>query len=324
MSSIDAEEFAKSLELRGLHRSGESPEFVVVQAHDKSIDPPCDWLILFEYERRLIATIRGSDSRTVVAAAVGADYDPDAVQHYTAEEIAEKFEFVERNGSIDTYREKATGKLVYNTRETQRPDEIFSQAFDTVWNLHRDPGRPARFGEEAAKIRVAIENLQSLAAKHPDVAKIAFALGMAWFAIGEDEKAQRQLTRAVELEPENTIMLKELASVCLTRTDLPSALAFATKAVTVEPDDIQLLGNLAVIQLLSGNEVEARTIIKHAIHLQPDDMVNGNIQAIIESVASGTRPRPTTLEEMMSPRRPKPSPPPEPKPKSWWSRLFGS
>lgn len=101
MSSADAEEFAKKIELRGLDRGTVSPDFVIVQSHDKSIDPPCDWLILFEYEKRLIATMRGSDSRTVIVAAIDANYDADAVQHFSTVEIAEKFEFVERKGSID-------------------------------------------------------------------------------------------------------------------------------------------------------------------------------------------------------------------------------
>lgn len=313
MAPVDAEEFAKSLELRGLQRNGESPDFVVVQVHDQSIEPPCDWLLLFEYEQRLIATIRGSDSRTIFAAAVDADYDPDAVKHYSAEEIAEKFEFVERNGSIDTYREKATGRLVYNTRETESPDEVFAQAFKVVWNLRREPGMPTRRGQEASEIQATIESLQSLAAKNPDTAQVALALGMAWFAVGKEDKAQRQLKRAVDLEPDNTIMLKELAGVYLARNDFPNALDAATKAVAVKPDDIELLGNLAIIQFLSGDVVRAKTTIQHAIRLQPDDSVNGNVQAIIAAVVSGKRARPKTLEEMMRP----------PKPKSWLLRLIG-
>lgn len=76
MSPVDAEGFCKDLELRGLVRHKESPDFVLVQAHDKTFEPPCDWLVLFEYEQRLIATIRGSASRTVIAAATDATYDP--------------------------------------------------------------------------------------------------------------------------------------------------------------------------------------------------------------------------------------------------------
>ena len=313
MSPVDAEEFAKTLELRGLSRIGESPDFVVVHAHDQSIEPACDWLILFEFEGRLIATIRGSDSRTVIAAASDAEYDADAVQHFSAEEIAERFEFVERNENIDTYREKATGKLIYHARKTETREEIFSRTFEVVWKHRREPGMPPKTGKEAAEIQSALTSLQSLAAKNPDTPNVALALGMAWFALGNDANAQRQLTRAVDLEPENMTMLKELAGVCLARNDLPNALAAASTAVAIEPDDIELLGNLSVVQLVSGDPVAARSTIRHAMRIQPEDSVNKNVQAIIAAVVSGKRRCPKTLEEMMTP----------PKPKSWLARLLG-
>jgi tetratricopeptide (TPR) repeat protein len=317
MSPVDAEEYAKDLELRGLTRQGESPDFVIVQSHDQSVEPPCQWLVLFEYEQRLIATIRGSDSRKIIAAASHAEFDPEAVKHYSSQEIAEKFEFVRRDDNIDTYREKSTGKLVYHARRTKSRDEVFSEAFKVVWSHRRGPGDPVKLGEEADAIRDAIENLQSLAAKYPATPKVFLGLGMAWFAIGEPEKARRQLKRAVELEPENTAQLKELAGVCLAGNDLASALEAATKAVAIEPDDIELLGNLSVIQLISGDVAAAEKTIAHAVRLKRGDTINLGVQAIIASVAAGKRDCPTTLEEMM--RRPKLSR----KPKSWLARLLG-
>ena len=170
-----------------------------------------------------------------------------------------------------------------------------------------------RTGKEAAEIQSALTSLQSLAAKNPDTPNVALALGMAWFALGNDANAQRQLTRAVDLEPENMTMLKELAGVCLARNDLPNALAAASTAVAIEPDDIELLGNLSVVQLVSGDPVAARSTIRHAMRIQPEDSVNKNVQAIIAAVVSGKRRCPKTLEEMMTP----------PKPKSWLARLLG-
>lgn len=303
MSPIDAEEFAKGLELRGLDRSAESPDFVVVQAHDRSIAPPCDWLILFEYDNRLIATLRGSQSRTVIAPATDSPYDHNSVQHYSDEEIAELFEFVERKDGIDTYREKATGKLVYHTRKTETPDEIFARTFDVVWRLRREPGMGAKQGEEAAAVQEAIHELQSLAAKYPSSANVALALGMAWFAVGKDETAQRQLVRAVQLDPENTMLWKELGAICLTRNDIPVALDAATKAVAVSPDDVELLGNLAVVQLLSGAVEQAQVTIEHALSKDPEEEVNRNVRTIIAAVASGKRPLPGSLTEMMRPAK---------------------
>ncbi|MCG8650992.1 MAG: tetratricopeptide repeat protein [Pirellulales bacterium] len=313
MSSIDAEEFARSLELRGLNREEESPDFVVVQSHNQEVDPPCDWLILFEYEKRLIATMRGSESRTVIASAQDAEYNPDAIRHYSAEEIAEHFEFVERQGAIDTYREKATGRLVYHTRQTQTSDEIFSAAFETIWNLHREPGRAARVGADAEEIQQAISALQSLASRHPQVAKVSLALGMAWFAVGKTDLAIRQLQRALELDPENTVVLKELGGVYLDSGNFAEAVDAATKAVAIKPDDAELLGNLAVSQLLHRQSSQAQVTLRHAISLDPNDAINRNLQKIIQDVVAGKRPQPMTLRELMTPH----------KPKSWLARFFG-
>ncbi|PQO26655.1 tetratricopeptide repeat protein [Blastopirellula marina] len=301
MSPIDAEEFAKSLELHGLDRDGETPDFVIVQAHDRSIEPECDWLILFEFDNRLIATLRGSQSRTVIAPAEDSPFDHNSVRHYSDEEIAELFEFVERKDGIDTYREKATGKLVYHTRKTETPDEIFKRTFDVVWQLRREPGMGPQEGDAAQQVHAAINELQSLAAKYPESANVALALGMAWFAVGKDETAQRQLVRAVHLQPDNTILWKELGAVCLARNDIPVALDAATKAVMVSPDDVELLGNLAVVQLLSGAVAEAEVTIEHALSKDPEEEVNCNVRKIIADVASGKRPQPGSLFEMMRP-----------------------
>ena len=312
MSPVDAEEFAKDLELRGLSRNVDSPDFVIVNSHDQSVEPPCDWLILFEYEQRLIATIRGSDSRKVIAAADFADYDPNAVMHLRRDEIAERFEFVERKDNIDTYRERETGKLVYHARKKETREEVFAKCHQLVWRLRREPGRPAHQGENASQIREVITTLQSLAAENPDAAKVALVLGMAWFAIDEYDFAQRQLTRAVDLAPDNTDALKELTGVCLAKNDFPNALNAATKAVAIEPDNIELLGNLSVTQLISGDVAAAKTTIDHAMRLQPEDSFNKNIKAIIADVVSKKRERPRTLLEMMK----------RPKRKSWLARVF--
>lgn len=313
MSPVDAEEFAKLLELRGLGREGNSPDFVIVTAHDQAISPSCDWLFLFEYEQRLIATLRGSDSRTVIAASIDAEYDPNAVEHHSAEDIAKNYEFVERSEGIDTYREKATGRLVYHARQTETAEEVFARAFDTVWSHRREPGMPARQGEEAAEVRATIEGLQSLATKHPEESQVAFALGLAWFAVGDEKKAARQLRRAVELDPENAVYWKELGSCCLTANNLPDALLAATKAAAIKPNAADLLGNLAAVQLLNGLVSESSNTINHAVGLAPEDEVNRNIQQLVSAVSAGKVERPKTLDEMMRPS----------KSKSWLAKLLG-
>ena len=213
MSPVDAEEFCKSLELRGLQRSSEDPDFVVVSQHDQSITPNCDWLLLFEWENRLIGTLRGSDSRTVVGAH---ESRYENMLHYSAEEIEKNFEFVSRENHIDTYRNKETGELVYHARRTETDDEIFKAAFDTVWQNKREIGHPAKTGEPVEKIKAAIESLQKVAAKHSDSPRVHLALGMAWYAIGNNANGIRLLRKAIKLAPEEKIYFKELGGMLLT------------------------------------------------------------------------------------------------------------
>ncbi len=314
MSPVDAEEFAKSLELRGLDRASDCPDFVVVHAHDQSINPPCDWLILFEYEQRLIATMRGNDSRTVIASAKDEAYDPSAVKHYSMEEIERLFEFVERKDGIDTYRHNQTGALVYHARKTETPDEVFSRAFEQVWQLRREPGTPVKTGDDAAALSKPIADLQSLVAKFPDTSKARLALGMAWFAIGKTDAARRQLEQASELDPTNTIIMKELGGVCLDQADFETAVQVAVRAVVIKPDDSELLGNLAVSQLLAGDVLKAKQTISHALKIEPDDAINRNIGGMIDAVHEGKLRHPKTLRDLMTPR---------PKKRSLLSKLLG-
>ncbi len=148
--------------MRGLKRDAENPDFIMVHAHDQSVHPPCDWLMLFEYEQRLIATLRENDSRTVIKSEIDADFNPDAIRYYSAADIERFFEFVERKDNIDTYRHKETGELVYHTWRTETADEVFSRAFETLRRLRREPGTPAKSGDDATALAQPIADLHSI------------------------------------------------------------------------------------------------------------------------------------------------------------------
>lgn len=311
MSHVDAERLAKGLELRGLRRDGDSPDFALVHERDQSVEPPCDWLILFEYERRLIATLAGNKSRKVIAPAT--EHDPDSIQHYSQEEVDKYLEFVERNDSIDTYRHKETGQLVYCARHTETDNEIYDRVSELVWKHHRQPGDRSVADDVKPDLQSAIEELQGLASRNPDAANVALTLGAAWFAIGNSDRARKSLERAHELAPDSYGILKELGSIVLAQQDFASAVRFGLKAVSLEPDNIELLGNLAVSQLLAGETEKASQTIQHALKLNGSDAVNQNVAGVVEDVLKGRRPQPASLNEMMRPV----------KQLSFWQRIVG-
>jgi tetratricopeptide (TPR) repeat protein len=312
MSPVDAEEFCKDLELRGLQRNDVDPDFVVVSQNDQSVEPECKWLILFEWEDRLIGTLRGSTSRTVIAPQKSFDN----VQHYSADEIAEKFEFVTRKDNVDTYRNKETGELVYSARRTETDDEIFKNAFDTVWQNKREIGHPAKTGDAKKEVLAAIDNLQKVVARNPDSPRAHLALGMAWYSVGKADNGIRSLRKANELDPEELIYLKELSGVLLSESFFEEALEYSRRAVVISPDSPDLLGNLGVTEILNQMPERAAVTLEKALKFEPNDQVNKNLRRIAAEINSGQRPQPNSLQELMKA-------PAQPKKKSLWARLFG-
>lgn len=310
MSPIDAEEFCKNLEIRGLQRGRENPDFVVVTQHDQSVEPPCDWLFLFEWENRLIGTLRGWDSRKVIAPQHGGD---EPIKHYSQEEIAEKFEFVKRENNVDTYRNKETGQLVYSARQTESDEEIFKSAFETIWQNKRNPGELPKQGTVVSQIEQAIEALQKVSANNPENPRVFLGLGLAWNAIGNLKNAARDFKKAVEIEPEETSYLKELAGVLLEQSKFADALKYSEMAVVVQPDNHELLGNLALVELLNGDQQRAKTTIEKALQFNPNDQINQHLRQVFDECLSGKRPQPKSLDELMT----------KPRKKSIWARLLG-
>ncbi|GAA5509345.1 tetratricopeptide repeat protein [Novipirellula caenicola] len=310
MSPLDAHRFAEQLELYGLDRTNEVVDFVMVHSHDQTAEPDNDWLVLFEYEGGLIATMRGSESRKIVAPKSWTPGEQPALQHLSGEEVQSRLEFVRREGKIDVYRDKETGQLLYHTRLHETDEEIYEQAVAVVWQHNRNPGDPPVDASRQEALRNAIGQLQHLIAKQPAAWGAHVMLGKAWFAVDELKRARDCLQRAADLEPDNTMVLKELAGICLEQADTKQACQVGEHAVAVSPDDPELLGNLAVAYLIDGQTAKAEKTIAHAKRIKPEDAVNQHIGNLVSDVIQGRRESPRTLQQMMSPA----------KPASWYDR----
>lgn len=314
MADVDAEKLARQLELRGLSRELPNPDFVVVYEADQSISPACDWLLLFEYEGRLVGTLAGSDSRNLVVPDPKIDHGSDSIRHYSREEAAERLEFVRRDDNVDVYRDKETGKLLYQARFTESDDEIFRRAFENIWNTRRQPGGAPVSDSVRDGLVKNVEELQGVAARNPDSGRAYLALGMAWYSLGNEKRSLGAFQKSAELDPEETATLKEWAGVCLALGHNDDALAICRKAVAVEPKNVELLGNLSVSQLLCGEVKQAQQTIEFALRLSDSDEVNNNLAKRIEQIARGERHHPKTLHELMQPMKAKK--------KSFFGKLF--
>ena len=299
MSSRDAELFRDKLVLMGLSSDENSPDVVLVDAHQQSMTPPCDWLQLMEYKGNLIACLVGNESDVVVAPD---SWDPDAgpsLQHMSAEEVENRLEFVRRDQRVDVYRDRESGQLLYSARLNETPDELFKKSADVILNNIRHPGQTPPSEDIQVEIREAIGMLQQLTNSDRDTWRTWFLLGKAWHAVDRNLRSISSFEKAIELaeEPESVIY-KELAGVLLEDGNTERACQMGEKAVALRPDDVELLGNLAIAYLLDGRVSEAEKTLRHALSLKGDDSTNQFIRSKIQAVQEGQVPLPKTLAEL--------------------------
>ncbi|MCA9139730.1 MAG: tetratricopeptide repeat protein [Planctomycetales bacterium] len=324
MSSRDAELFREKLILMGLRDDEGSPEVVVVDAHNHTVNPACDWLQLMEYKGNLIASLVGNDSDVVVAPE---SWDPDAgpsLQHMSADEVNERLEFLRRDERVDVYRDKETGQLLYSARLHATPDELFEQAADIILGNMRHPGHPPPTESIQCQIREAIGMLQQLVSQGMDTWRVWFLLGKGWHAVDRTPRSITSFERALavadtESEP---VVYKELAGVLLESGDSNRACQIGEKAVAIRPRDVELLGNLAIAYLLDGRIESAVKSLEHALSIAPDDKTNLFLKSKVDAVLCGIIPAPSTLAELEGRRESKGPPAPKMHQYNWVNRMM--
>jgi tetratricopeptide (TPR) repeat protein len=83
----------------------------------------------------------------------------------------------------------------------------------------------------------ALEAVDAAIAEHPDEAQFHELRGRALRAAGEVAPAREALNRALELEPEHTLALAELAALSAEQEDRDAAIALYDRADRADPDD---------------------------------------------------------------------------------------
>jgi len=186
MNIADAREFVQQLVIRGVASDGDSPEAVIVNAADR--EASVSWLHLFEYKGHLIGRHCDDDGTTVIAHE-GFDFEKaPELRHYSAEEIAEKLEFVRRDGKVEVYRDKETGEELYVGRTTESLEDLFERSSATIRKHFRNPGHPPADERVHDDIRGAVKDLQRVAGKHPDFWQAYLMLGKAWQSLDISER----------------------------------------------------------------------------------------------------------------------------------------
>lgn len=277
VSFTDGEEasaFMEELESMGLSVS-DGHDAVLCDAFDQKVSPPCPWLCLGTYKEATIAWINGENVRTVVGPR---DWDPEKAGEKPAEDG-------EAAREAKAQREQAT------------LDTIFQQAGHVITSNVRNPGSPVD-KKSSVEIQRAIEQLEIVLDRSGENWRLLWLIGKGWHALGRCDKAMAVLSRAYEIEKNESVIPRELCGALLELGRSAEAVKTAEEAVGQDPLNPELLGNLAAAYLIHGNAQAAQKTMRAALKQQPQNEVNLTLMGIITEVAEGKRPQPKNLFEL--------------------------
>jgi hypothetical protein len=89
---------------------------------------------------------------------------------------------------------------------------------------------------------------------------------------GELLKAEYNLKKALEIEPNNFIALNNLGNIFSAKNDLEKAEFFFSKAINIKQDYSNAIFNLALINEETGNKIKAIKLYKNAIKHDPHNL----------------------------------------------------
>lgn len=298
MAESDAIAFIQSLEKLDLNASrGPNPDVVLVNEFDRSVSPYCEWLVMGQWEKAVIAWKTGTRPERVVARE---GWDPKRGSGLSfADSSSGNLEFLQLDGNIEVYMNKDTGQELYVGRTTPSADALFKTAAGVISKHFVDPGQKTVTGKAAEDVAQALEMLDRVLAAAPDSWNVLWFHGKGQMALGHLQIAYRSFRRAFELQRDEQVVPRELAGVCLQLGKFEEAVATAEAAVALVPDNPALLGNLAIAYLLAKRLPQAQRAIAAAIKLDGNDSINRYLAGAIGEVANGKRAQPGSLAALM-------------------------
>ena len=161
--------------------------------------------------------------------------------------------------------------LVLRARIHQQAGDSDRAAADLERVLAKHPDHPAAIelrgliAAERNDYPAAIRDFRKLVAQKPDDAVIIGQLGMLYLAAKQPRQAIRRFTRSIELDDTNFASWRGRSDAEISIGDHTAALADLEKALEIKPDDSGVLNNLA--WLLATSPDEAIRDGKRAIEL---------------------------------------------------------
>jgi len=135
----------------------------------------------------------------------------------------------------------------------------------------------------------ALNSLEAFVRDYPDYAQAQNDLGVVQHRAGATLQALGRYERAVRLEPDNVVFLKNLAGFYYVELGWSDdAIAIYTKLLQRHPADTELLGALAIISKDQGLDEQARIFLQRVVELEPwNREAREGLQALATSCDSG-------------------------------------
>lgn len=111
---------------------------------------------------------------------------------------------------------------------------------------------------------------------------------------GQTNTAIETLRHALNINPNDTVILNNLGMCWIVRHDYQSALKMFTKAAGIMPENVKYRANMAVALGLMGRDEESLALFKQIL---PEDQANHNL-SVLQEARNGEKPASTAISEI--------------------------
>ncbi len=177
----------------------------------------------------------------------------------------------EQIGKSGDYKRERAQEIISDIEKRNLDDELFKSAFDFI-----------SMGEEEK----GLEAIRTFIEKNPTVWNAWFMLGWALRRLERWEDAKAALEQAISCDGANTDTYNELA-ICLTELgDFAGAKNYLSKAMQLESENTKIMSNLGYLALKEGNFEEARLFFLAVLEFDPNDKIAQEMLKSIEEMES--------------------------------------
>jgi hypothetical protein len=295
MTEGDAVAHARRLVAAGLTGPAEGPSPDVALVCSKAgVFGPCDRLDLRMVWLKsdgqsvsvMLARLPGDDA-TRFAAPAG--WRPTPLNLISAADLEANYELVKVDrkdqGSVETYRHRQTGELVY----VGRPDVVQAQArYQQLVNelaAIEDMSEPERRAAADACLARATQLVDDT--RRGEAGPLVLQ-GYAARLAGRHDVEEQASRTVTTLQPEFLSGWHDLARALCSLGRLDEAEGTARHALSMAPDDPRSLGNLASVLRQRGSLDEAHAVAVRATELDPSNHIN---ELILDQIRNDRRKR---------------------------------